>query len=186
MPARPRRAGWPSRERRLPETGHTGWVGIAALVVLAGSAAALMLRRHPPVDFPALLAEGQRQLSDRRFPEAEARFVAMLAADTPHGLKDDAAFYLALVPLEAGDHDTALERLEAFVDEYPVSTYHTEAQVRRYDLLAERGATGRAREALEAALAAPLAPEGWRAAARERLARAPTGPTGEPAPTGLP
>jgi hypothetical protein len=177
-----RRAGWRSRERRLPEAGRAGWVGIAALMALAGAGAVLMLRRHPPVDFPALLAAGQRQLSDRRFPEAESMFEAMLAADTPHGLKDDAAFYLCLVPLEAGDHDIALERLEAFVDDYPVSTYHAEAQVRLSDLLAGRGAAGPAREALEAALAAPLAPDGWRAAARERLEKVPVAPIGGSAP----
>ena len=99
-------------------------------------------------------------------------FEAMLAVDTPHGLKDDAAFYRAPVPLEAGECETALERLEAFVEDYPVSTYHTEARVRLADLFAERGATERARRTLEEALATPLAPESWRTAARERLDRA--------------
>ena len=179
-----RRAVRQVREHRLPAAGHAGWVGIIVVAVVAGTAAAVMLRRHPPVDFPALLAEGQRHLSDRRFPEAETMFDRMLAADTPHGLKDDAAFYRTLVPLEAGDHDTALQRLEAFVDGYPVSTYHAEARVRLADLLTERGATGRARQALEAALDAPLAPEGWRAAARERLERASTAAAEKPAPEG--
>jgi hypothetical protein len=108
----------------------------------------------------------------------------MLAIDTPHGLKDDAAFYRALVPLEAGDHDAALERLEAFVEDYPVSTYHTEARVRLSDLLAERGETEGARRELEEALVAPLAPEGWRTAARERLERVSTPSAEEPAPVG--
>ncbi|HET6340704.1 MAG TPA: 6-pyruvoyl-tetrahydropterin synthase-related protein, partial [Gemmatimonadota bacterium] len=179
---RERRAGWTSRESRLPEAGRTGWIGIAVVVLLAAAAAGVMHRRHPPVDFPALLAQGQRHLSDRRFPHAEAMFEKMLAIDTPHGLKDDAAFYRALVPLEAGDHDTAFERLEAFVKDYPVSTYHTEARVRLSDLLAERGETERARRELEEAHVAPLAPEGWRTAARERLERASTANAEEPAP----
>ncbi|MGH7544444.1 MAG: 6-pyruvoyl-tetrahydropterin synthase-related protein, partial [Gemmatimonadota bacterium] len=178
-----RRAGWESRKRRLPEAGRAGWIGIAVVLALAAAAAAGMLRRHPPVDFPTLLAEGQRQLSDRRFPEAEAMFEQMLATGTHHGLRDDAAFYRALVPLEAGDDAAALERLEAFVEEYPVSTYHAEARVRLADLLVERGETERARETLEEALAAPLAPEGWRTAARERLDRASTAAT-EPAAVG--
>lgn len=110
-------------------------------------------------------------------------FEEMLATDTPHGLKDDAAFYRALVPLQAGDHDTALDRLEEFVEEYPVSTYHAEARVRSADLLVERGQTRRARMALETALDSPLAPEGWRAAARERLERVSTAAAGEPAST---
>ncbi|HET9581780.1 MAG TPA: 6-pyruvoyl-tetrahydropterin synthase-related protein [Gemmatimonadota bacterium] len=177
-----RRAGPGLREPRLPEARRAGWVGIAAVLALAALAALVMLRRHPPVDFPALLAAGQRQLSDRRFSQAEAMFTRMLATDTPHGLRDDAAFYRTLVPLEAGDRQTALARLETFVDEYPVSTYHTEARVRMADLLTERGETQRARQALEEALAAPLAPEGWRVAARERLARIPEASPAEASP----
>jgi hypothetical protein len=164
-----RRTGVDSLERRLPEAGRAGWIGIAVVTALAGTTAVVMLRRHPPVDFPALLAGGQRQLSDRRFADAEAMFDKMLATDTPHGLRDDAVFYRALVPLEAGDHTTALERLEAFVEEYPVSTYHAEARVRLSDLLVERGEAVQARRALEEALVAPLAAEGWLTAARERL-----------------
>ena len=180
---RGRRAGRGAPMRLLPEAGRAGWIGIAAVLALACTAAVVLLRRHPPVDFPALLAEGQRQLSDRRFTEAETMFSEMLATDTPHGLKDDAAFYRALIPLQAGDHDTALDRLEEFVEEYPVSTYHAEARVRSADLLVERGQTRRARMALETAIDSPLAPEGWRRAARERLERVLAAPAGEPAST---
>ncbi|MGH7563896.1 MAG: 6-pyruvoyl-tetrahydropterin synthase-related protein, partial [Gemmatimonadota bacterium] len=154
---------------RLPEARRVGWVGIAALSVLSTATAVVMLRRHPPLDYAALLAEGQRRLSDGRFSEADESFQRMLSVDTPHTLRDDAAFYRALVALEAGDDASARRRLQSFLDRFPVSTYRGEALIRLSDLHADRGEPARARQALEEALIAPLAPEHWRAAARERL-----------------
>jgi outer membrane protein assembly factor BamD (BamD/ComL family) len=130
-----------------------------------------MLRRHPPLDYPALLAEGQRRLSDGRFGEADETFRRMLAVDTPHTLRDDAAFYRALVALEAGDREAARRRLESFLERFPVSTYRGEVLVRLSDLHAAGGEAERARTALEEARLAPLTPDHWRAAASERLER---------------
>ncbi|MGH7570486.1 MAG: 6-pyruvoyl-tetrahydropterin synthase-related protein [Gemmatimonadota bacterium] len=156
--------GW-----RLPEANRAGWIGIAALAVLAVATALVMLRRHPPLDYPALLAEGQRRLSDGRFDEADESFRRMLSVDTPHTLRDDAAFYRALVVLEAGDDAEGVRRLESFLERFPVSTYRGEALIRLSDLYADRGGAGRARQALEEARVTPLTPEHWKAAARERL-----------------
>ncbi|MGH7556590.1 MAG: 6-pyruvoyl-tetrahydropterin synthase-related protein, partial [Gemmatimonadota bacterium] len=158
--------GW-----RLPEARRAGWVGIAALSVLAIATALVMLRRHPPLDYAALLAEGQRRLSDGRFSEAGEIFRRMLSVDTPHTLRDDAAFYQALVALEAGDDDAALRRLRIFLHRFPVSTYRGEALIRLSDLHADRGEAGRALQALEEARITPLTPEHWLAAARGRLER---------------
>jgi outer membrane protein assembly factor BamD (BamD/ComL family) len=154
---------------RLPEAKRAGWIGIAALAVLVTASVLVMLRRYPPRDFPALLAAGQRQLSDRRFREADETFRRMLSVETPHGYRDDAAFYRAIVAREAGDDDAALGGLEAFLDDFPVSTYRAEALVRLAELHAARGQIDRARRALEEARVAPLAPEHWKATARERL-----------------
>ena len=78
-------------------------------------AAALVLRRnHPPYDFPALLAEGQRRLSDGRFAEADESFQRMLSVDTRHGYRDDAAFYRAIVSQESpGSCGTTMRTLLA-------------------------------------------------------------------------
>jgi hypothetical protein len=97
----------------------------------------------------------------------------MLSVGTPHGYRDDAAFYRALVALEAGDDVTAVDRLRAFLDGFPVSTYRAEALVRLAELHEARGDTGSVRAALEEARVAPLAPEHWRETARERLERLP-------------
>ena len=154
---------------RLPEAKRAGWIGIAALAVLVTASVIVMLRRHPPRDFPALLAEGQRQMADGRLGEADETFRRMLSVVTPHGYRDDAAFYRAIVAREAGDDVAGLRHLRAFLDDFPVSTYRAEALVRLAELYAARGQVDRARLALEEARVAPLAPEHWRATARERL-----------------
>jgi hypothetical protein len=156
---------------RLPEAKRAGWIGIAGLTLLVAATVLFMVRRHPPDDFPALLAEGQRRLSDGRYEEADAMFRRMLSVDTPHGYRDDAAFYRAFVAQEAGDYVTAVGRLRAFLDDFPVSTYRTEALIRLAELYSAGGQVDRARQALEEAAVAPLAPEHWRATARERLAQ---------------
>ncbi len=167
---RRRRRPGPS-DRRLPEADRAGWMGIAALAVLAIATVLVMLRRHPPLDYPALLAEGQRHLSDGRFSEADETFRRMLSVATPHTFRDDAAFYRALVPLEAGEIDAARRRLESFLERFPVSTYRGETLVRLSDLLAAGGELDRARAALEEARLTPLTPGHWRAAADEHLER---------------
>lgn len=167
---RRRRPGGPA-EHRLPEAGRAGWIGIVALGVLTSAVVLVMLRRHPPYDFPALLAEGQRRMSDGRYGDADASFRQMLAVDTPHGYRDDAAMYRAIVAQEAGDPEAAQERLASFLEDFPVSTYRAEALVRLADLEMARGEPLRARAALEEARVAPLAPIHWHSAARERLER---------------
>jgi hypothetical protein len=160
-----------ARDPRLPEAKRAGWVGIAALAVVSITAILVLRRGHPPYDFPALLAEGQRRLSDGRFAEADESFRRMLSVDTPHGYRDDAAFYRAIVAEEAGDQLAALRRLRAFLEDFPVSTYRAEALVRLADLYTARGEVARARRALEEARLAPLARAHWQATARERIER---------------
>ena len=153
------------------EAKHAGWIGIVALAVLSVGAALMLRRNHPPYDFPALLAEGQRRLSDGRFAEADESFQRMLSVDTRHGYRDDAAFYRAIVSQEAGDEGAALERLQAFLHDFPVSTYRAEALVRLAELHTARGEVVSARRALEEAQTAPLAREHWQAIARDRIER---------------
>jgi tetratricopeptide (TPR) repeat protein len=159
------------RGARLPEAKRAGWVGIAALAVVSIVAVLVLRRGHPPYDYPALLAEGQRRLSDGRFADADESFQRMLSVDTPHGYRDDAAFYRAIVAQEAGNEATALVRLRAFLDDFPVSTYRAEALVRLAELYTARGEVSHARRALEEARLAPLAHAHWRATASDRLER---------------
>jgi hypothetical protein len=154
---------------RLPEAGRAGWIGIAGLVAAAVGLSLLMLHRHPPRDFAALLAEGQQRLAAGEYARAEESFDRMLAVATEHGLRDDAAFHLGLVALEAGDPDSAVRRWRSFLEEFPVSTYRAESLVRLSELYAARDAPEQAHRTLQEALSTPLGPEHWRAAAQRQL-----------------
>jgi tetratricopeptide (TPR) repeat protein len=176
---------WGLRRRapawRPPEGGvREGRVVVALLLAGAAAAGAAALLRHPRLDYAALLAEGRAALADGRFAEAEGAFRRMLAGETAHPLRDDAAFYLALTPTEAGRVEEARTRWEDFLETVPVSTYRTEALLRLARLYEAGGEPERAARALAEAVAAPLAPSHWRQAARDELAR-----LGEEAPTAV-
>jgi hypothetical protein len=148
-----------------------GRIAVAAILVAAAAGGGAALLRHPRVDHAAMLAAGQARLAAGRHAEAEDAFRRMLAGSTPHPLRDDAAFYLALTAAEAGRLDEARTRWEEFLEAVPVSTYRTEALLRLARLYDAGGEPGRAAAALAEAVTAPLAPDHWRDAARDELAR---------------
>jgi 6-pyruvoyl-tetrahydropterin synthase related domain len=145
---------------------RTGVVWCAALIAATATAVGFAVVRRPSTDYASLLSQGQQALARRDFPTADGFFVRVLASgDRHHALRDDAGMAYALSAEGAGSRPETEARLRRFLDEFPVSTFRSEALVRLARLL-EPNHTDDERQLLDEATEAPLGDPHWKDEAR--------------------
>jgi hypothetical protein len=154
----------------LPERGRIGVGGVALTGGLAAILGTAIYLARPPVAMSSVVARGLEAMSRKDLAAAEAAFVRVMTERTAPE-RDEAVFYHGLAAEQSGRPTVARERWERFLDEYPVSMLRVETLVRLSRLDVAAGDLDRARGRLERAMTEPLAGPGWRAIAREELAR---------------